>query len=54
MITIEPGVYINGKFGVRIEDSVIIKTSVSEDDSPETRNTISNLNSFPKDLICLG
>jgi Xaa-Pro aminopeptidase len=53
-VTIEPGVYINGRFGVRIEDSVIIKTDNAKDDGTTIRNTISNLNSFSKDLICLG
>lgn len=51
-VTIEPGVYINGRFGVRIEDSIII-TASSKDTSPTIRNTIVNLNRFPKDLICL-
>jgi Xaa-Pro aminopeptidase len=52
-VTIEPGVYVNGKFGVRIEDSVIIKSANGKSDSPKVRNIITDLNSFPKDLICL-
>lgn len=30
VITIEPGIYIPGKFGMRIEDDVVVKTSGSE------------------------
>lgn len=48
-VTIEPGVYISGKFGVRIEDSIIVQTASSKDSSA----TILNLNRFPKDLLCL-
>lgn len=48
-VTIEPGVYLRGKFGVRIEDSVIVQTAGSRGSSA----TILNLNRFPKDLICL-
>lgn len=42
-ITIEPGVYIQGRFGVRIEDSVIVENGRAK-----------NLNSFTKDLLTLG
>lgn len=45
-ITIEPGIYLKDKFGVRIEDSVIVN-------SPNNR-TVINLNAFTKDLIVLG
>ena len=41
-VTIEPGVYIEDKFGVRIEDSIIIK-----DGKPQV------LNKFTKDLLVL-
>jgi Xaa-Pro aminopeptidase len=41
-VTIEPGVYIEDKFGVRIEDSIIIK-----DGKPQV------LNKFTKDLLIL-
>jgi Xaa-Pro aminopeptidase len=53
-VTIEPGVYMNERFGVRIEDSVIVKAGNGGNKNAENKNLISNLNSFPKDLICLG
>lgn len=44
-VTIEPGIYLDGKFGVRIEDSTIIDVKNSR---------VRNLNEFSKDLIVLG
>ena len=41
-ITIEPGIYLQGKFGIRIEDSMIV-------DNAHARN----LNAFTKDLLVL-
>jgi len=40
VLTIEPGVYIPGKFGVRIEDMVVV-----------TKNSCINLTKAPKNLI---
>jgi Xaa-Pro aminopeptidase len=45
-ITIEPGIYIKDKFGVRIEDSVIVKN--------QENGSIMNLNAFTKELLVLG
>lgn len=42
VITVEPGIYIPGKFGVRIEDFVVIK-----------QNSCINLTNAPKNLIKL-
>ncbi len=42
IITVEPGIYIPGKFGVRIEDMIYLET--------EARR---NLTAFPKDLMIL-
>jgi Xaa-Pro aminopeptidase/Xaa-Pro dipeptidase len=41
-ITVEPGVYLHGKFGVRIEDSIIVGEGHAQ-----------NLNTFTKDLLVL-
>lgn len=42
LVTVEPGIYIPDKFGIRIEDLVVI-----------TDNSCKNLNKTPKNLICL-
>lgn len=43
MVTsVEPGIYLEGQFGIRIEDVVAIE-----------KNGINNLTAFPKELICL-
>lgn len=40
--SIEPGIYLPGKYGVRIEDLVLV-----------TKDGCKVLNNFPKDLICI-
>jgi len=42
VVTVEPGIYVGNKFGVRIEDSIIIN-----DGKPRV------LNRFTKDLLIL-
>ena len=43
VITVEPGVYLEGRFGVRIEDDVVV-----------TADGIENLTGFRKDLVEVG
>jgi Xaa-Pro aminopeptidase len=45
VVTIEPGIYINSKFGVRIEDTILVND----------RNNINDLTltKFTKDLLIL-
>jgi Xaa-Pro aminopeptidase len=43
VVTVEPGVYLEGKFGIRIEDDVVV-----------TPDGIENLTGFRKDLIEVG
>ena len=43
VVTVEPGVYIEGRFGVRIEDDVVV-----------TADGIENLTGFRKDLVEVG
>jgi Xaa-Pro aminopeptidase len=43
VVTVEPGVYLAGRFGVRIEDDVVV-----------TADGIENLSGFRKDLVSVG
>jgi Xaa-Pro aminopeptidase len=43
VVTVEPGVYLEGRFGIRIEDDVVV-----------TEDGIENLTRFRKDLVTVG
>jgi Xaa-Pro aminopeptidase len=40
VVTVEPGIYVEGKFGIRIEDDVVV-----------TKGGVENLTGFRKDLV---
>jgi Xaa-Pro aminopeptidase len=48
-VTIEPGIYLHNKFGVRIEDSIVLKQQGKD----ESKFGSINLHSFTKDLLVL-
>jgi Xaa-Pro aminopeptidase len=43
VVTVEPGIYVGGEFGIRIEDDVVV-----------TKDGIENLTGFRKDLVEVG
>jgi Xaa-Pro aminopeptidase len=43
VVTVEPGIYLEGRAGIRIEDNVVV-----------TDDGIQNLTGFRKDLITVG
>jgi Xaa-Pro aminopeptidase len=43
VVTVEPGVYLEGRFGVRIEDNVVVRT-----------DGIENLTGLTKDLVTVA
>jgi Xaa-Pro aminopeptidase/Xaa-Pro dipeptidase len=52
VITIEPGIYLRGNFGIRIEDSLIVKRRSAK--KREEEFDVSNLNKFTKDMLEIG
>ena len=51
-ITIEPGVYLDGKFGIRIEDSLVVNGDPIK--KGEKRIKVTNLNHFTKEMLEIG
>jgi len=45
VVTIEPGIYVNSKFGVRIEDTVVVNDSINKNEIALTK--------FTKELLIL-
>jgi Xaa-Pro aminopeptidase len=45
VVTVEPGIYVKAKFGIRIEDTIVVKGKKSGSNNP--------LTTFSKDLIII-
>jgi Xaa-Pro aminopeptidase/Xaa-Pro dipeptidase len=45
VVTIEPGIYVNSKFGVRIEDTIVVNDSINNNEIALTK--------FTKELLIL-
>jgi Xaa-Pro dipeptidase len=52
-VTIEPGIYIKNKFGVRIEDSLLITKKKKDIDNNLLGFDYQNFHSFSKELLVL-
>jgi Xaa-Pro aminopeptidase len=52
-VTVEPGVYLPGRGGVRIEDTLVVSDSSSDDPAGRRAGTPDLLTRFPKELAIL-
>jgi Xaa-Pro aminopeptidase len=50
VVTVEPGVYLPGRGGVRIEDTLVVAADAAEN----TKQTAELLTRFPKELAILA
>jgi Xaa-Pro aminopeptidase len=53
VVTVEPGVYLPGRGGVRIEDTLVVASETGRATSHTVRQTPELLTRFPKELAIL-
>jgi Xaa-Pro aminopeptidase len=53
VVTVEPGVYLPGRGGVRIEDTLVVASETTRGTSEAARQTPELLTRFPKELAIL-
>jgi Xaa-Pro aminopeptidase len=53
VVTVEPGVYLPGRGGVRIEDTLVVASETGRETSPTAGQTPELLTRFPKELAIL-